>query len=240
MRPIAITKNPLSYMGIVETNPPQIYKKNRSPLTSDVRPYSIGDIWIDTTIGVLFILSNIAGTSADWEALGTVNSVTTDSGTANPVNGTITFTGANGLQTIAVGGTVTYQFEPLTDYTGSQREFRQASVQTTDDTQTDLFTVDIDEEQMLTIKGFINGFRDDYSECIGGDFVASFFRGTAGDVTVAGVPIININESSSGSPSFTIEADIGTQTVNIKVTGEVAKTFNWTATFEYAKLLSNA
>lgn len=236
----AIGQNPLSYLGVKEKNPPELHFRNRAPLTADVKGYDVGDIWVNTSAGLLYFLTLISGTLANWQAIGTISSVGADSGLATPISGSIMLTAENGLETSALGNTITYRFTPLLGFTGSQREYRQVSVQTFDATPTILFELAIAEEEMVTIKGFINGFNASFTECIGGDVLATFYRPTGGNLTVVGSPVININYTSAGVPNFTIAANIGTQSINLNAVGEAAKTYNWTATLKYSKLLTNA
>jgi len=62
--------NPLAYQGIKEKNPPQLYFSNRNPTTTDIRQYDPGDIWINQTSDLTFILIKKTKTAALWEAIG--------------------------------------------------------------------------------------------------------------------------------------------------------------------------
>ena len=109
----------------------------------------------------------------------------------------------------------------------------QATVQTTDATATQVAAIDIDEGQGITVEGRFNGLRDDYTECTGGRFYAVFRRPSGGNVTLVGSAVVDVQDDSSGSPTMTITADTGNQTIDLNCVGEAAKTFNWTVFYSY-------
>lgn len=107
-----------------------------------------------------------------------------------------------------------------------------ATVQTTDATVTTLASISVAEGRMITVKGMVNGLRSTFAEAIGGSFMTVFRRGTGGNVVIVGAPEVHYSEDSSGSPIFNLDADTSTQTARIRVTGEAAKTFNWSVKYE--------
>jgi len=125
-------------------------------------------------------------------------------------------------------------------YTGSQEIALQAGVQTTDATVTNLATILVNQGEMVTVQGIINGFRSTFAEAIGVRFLASARRATGGNIILIGLPIIESVEDSTGQPNVQIDADTGTQTLRIRVQGEGSKTFNWVGTYRYHKTLTNA
>lgn len=110
-----------------------------------------------------------------------------------------------------------------------------ATVQTTDNTQTTLTSISVAEASLLTITGTFSGYKSDYSAAISGTFVAGIRRATGGNATLVGVSVVS-NEDSGGTPAFTVDADTGTQTARLRVTGISAETWNWTA--KYRSLLT--
>lgn len=90
--------NPLSYEGVVATNPPQIIQALRNPLTSDVG-YPIGTIWINTSNNTTYQLTSVVVNSATWTALGSgasggVVTITGDTGGAeSPLAGNFNIKG---------------------------------------------------------------------------------------------------------------------------------------------------
>lgn len=105
-----------------------------------------------------------------------------------------------------------------------------ATVGTSDATATTLASIAVAEASLLTITGTFSGVKDDYSAAISGTFVAGVRRATAGDATLVGVTVTS-NEDSSGTPSFTVDADIGTESARLKVTGIAAETWNWSVRY---------
>lgn len=101
-------------------------------------------------------------------------------------------------------------------------------VQTTDGSATQAAAVDLAEGSCITINGRFSFIRDDFTEGGGGNFYASFRRPSGGNVTLIGTQVVNINEDSSGSPTITITADVGNQTIDINCVGEAGKTIDWT------------
>jgi hypothetical protein len=109
--------NPTAYLGIKETNPPQLYFRNRAPLSTDARPYDTGDIWLDQTAREAYILVLKIGPVATWigmAGVGALESLTGDVGGpvfgdgAENINllgsGGITVTGNPGTNTLTISG----------------------------------------------------------------------------------------------------------------------------------------
>lgn len=128
----------------------------------------------------------------------------------------------------------------VSGFAGSAYVEKQEAVQTTDATVTEIAAIDLAVGESIVVEGIILGFRSDFTEAVGGTFSAVFRRPTAGNVTLVGTVNTSVKEDSSGSPTFTLAADTGNQTVDIRVTGEAAKTFNWVVTYRYMKVLTSA
>lgn len=106
-----------------------------------------------------------------------------------------------------------------------------ATLQTTDNTQTTIASVAVAELSLVTITGTFSGAKSDYTASIAGTFVASVRRASGGNATLVGVTVTS-NEDSAGTPAFTVDADTGTQTARMRVTGITAETWNWTVKFQ--------
>jgi hypothetical protein len=235
---------PLGYLGIKERNPPDTYTANRAPTVDDYR-YNKFDLWLDASANDLYQLVQRSGPTAVWLQIGAWVGSTTrleaDDGTqAVPVAGIVCLTANNGLITTAAGNELTYQFAPVTvGFTGSQREYAQNAIQTTDNTVTDIISIPLATGEMVSIDARINALRDDYTEALFCKIFVGARRQTAGNVTV-----INYRrdyfEDSAGSPNVTILADIANQSMDIRFTGEVGKTYNVVTSYEYFKTLTNA
>ena len=109
--------NPLAYVGLKETNPPQLYFRTRSPLVTDSRSYDMGDIWIDQTALEGWILALNIGGVANWVGMagtGANESLTGDIGGAVFPDGAdnINFLGAGGLTVTGVPAANTLTVAP--------------------------------------------------------------------------------------------------------------------------------
>ena len=130
--------------------------------------------------------------------------------------------------------------ELKTSYAGSQEVKVQAGIQTTDATVTPISSVEVPNNSMVVISGYVSGFRDDYTEALGAWFFVVFRRAGGGtNVTQVGTSVITIREDFAGAPVVTCAADVGTQSAQIQVTGEAAKNINWTTTYTYQRTYTN-
>lgn len=237
-------QSPLSYLGVKEINPPETYVMPRAPTAADYH-YDLFDEWIDSSTYDMYKLAWKSGTTATWlqigDTTGMLHSLTADdAGTATPTSNTITLTGNNGLETTATGSTLTYQFTPVAaGYTGSQREYAQNAIQTTDATPTDIVAIALAEGEMISLEVRINAFRDDYTEALIARIFTGARRPTAGNVTVINTAI-DVFEDSAGAPAVAVAADVVNQTLDVVFTGEVGKNYNCVATYEYHKTLTDA
>ena len=214
---------PLGYLGIKEVDPPEVYEAARAPLVTDYR-YDTGDVWIDTSNVDIYMLAARSGSTATWLRF----------------EESLTFSGNNGLEATNVAGTVTFGFTPIAvGYTGSQREYAQNAIQTTDATVTDIVSIVLAEGEMISLEARINAYRDDYTEALVAKVFTGAFREPTGNVTVLNSNL-DIFENSAGAPTVEVAADVVNQTLDIIVTGEVGKNIFWVATYEYNKLLSDA
>ena len=117
----------------------------------------------------------------------------------------------------------------------SQWRTTQANVQTLNAVQTLLAYITLPEKTMVTVQATINGYKSTYDHCIGGTLYFSAYRPAAGNVTLIGM--VQSNPSKSNGASATVDfngaVDIGTQTVQLLVTGAAAETWNWVVTYSY-------
>lgn len=103
--------NPLSYLGIKETDPPQLIKSNRNPAATDFK-YDIGDIWINELAQISYILvSKLAGV-ATWALISPGASDVDTINALPPVAGNITIAGGTNLTDVNAGNTVTLNLDP--------------------------------------------------------------------------------------------------------------------------------
>lgn len=66
------TNDPLNYLGVRASNPPNMVREQRSPLTTDTTgpdgPFVLGDLWLDLVGEELYIITNSGGGVATWKA----------------------------------------------------------------------------------------------------------------------------------------------------------------------------
>src|SRR3954469_15234940 len=136
--------------------------------------------------------------------------------------------------------TGTFQYDGISaGYTGSEAQMRQTGVQTTDATVTDLVSIPLSQGDLLVLEARIGGFQSDFSDGIGCWVYVAARRATGGNVTLIGIPIIDILESDSNT-NVSVLADTSGQNLKIQVTGVAAQTWNWVSTHHYHKVLTNA
>ncbi len=68
------TNDPLNYLGVRASTPPNMVVINRVPLTTDTTgpdgPFLLGDFWLQPFLPELYILANVNGGVADWRNIG--------------------------------------------------------------------------------------------------------------------------------------------------------------------------
>lgn len=117
------------------------------------------------------------------------------------------------------------------DWTGAEALSGQNAIQTTDATVTTLTAVPVAQAQTVTLMGTITAAQSDHSNAVGGNFTITARRITAGNVTIVGAAVTNVNSSSAAT--FTCDVDTGTQTIRVRITGVAATTYNWVCNFTY-------
>lgn len=63
------SKRPLAYLGIPETDPPQITREPRDPSANDYKNFQTGDIWLNRAAFTAWICTRISGQTALWEPM---------------------------------------------------------------------------------------------------------------------------------------------------------------------------
>lgn len=90
--------NPLGYQGLKELNPPNIFFRDRAPLTTDYKLYDLLDFWQDTVTKTVYILISKQANIAIWVPIsvgaGNLDTLTPDVGAAvTPVANNINIQG---------------------------------------------------------------------------------------------------------------------------------------------------
>jgi hypothetical protein len=122
-------------------------------------------------------------------------------------------------------------------YADAEQVFKQAGVQTTNTTPTQIAAITLTTNTMVTVEARFNGFIDDYSASCGGRLFYTARRVAGGAVEV-GVPIVDVIEDSAGAP--TVDADVSGNDVRLLVTGVGVETWNWVVTYNYNFTKTNA
>lgn len=116
----------------------------------------------------------------------------------------------------------------------------QRSLQTFDAVPTNILSIPISSGEMVSVKALINGFKANFLDCVGGEIMVTAYRPAGGNVELVGAPIINVNYTSLVDTSdIDAETDIGTQSLNIKVIGVAATTYNWVTCSYYMYTIDN-
>lgn len=143
-----------------------------------------------------------------------------------------------GATTPAAG---TFDFLTLDDISGSyadsEQVFRQAGVQTTDATPTQIAAITLATNTMVSVEARINGFKNDYSASCGGK-VFYVARRVAGSAVEVGTPVVDVIEDSASAP--TVDADVSGNDVRLLVTGVGSETWNWVVSYNYHFTKTNA
>lgn len=151
--------------------------------------------------------------------------------------------GSNAIVDVSIspkGGGALSLFGISAGYNGSSWRTEQRGVQTTDATVTPIISLPLPDSEMITIKAYVNGFRNTFTDCIGAEVLITAYRPPAGNVTLAGDPIVTIITPNLSTLSVTATVDVGTQAVRVNVVGIVAETFNWVTSYQYFYTITNA
>lgn len=138
-------------------------------------------------------------------------------------------------------GVFNFRDRNVMGYTGSNLIKRTATVSTTDATVTTLISIPLAEGEVLYIDTHVAAIRSTAAEAGGWHSVAIFRRAAGGNVTqVSTTAALLAKEDSSGTPSVAFNANTTSQTAELRVTGEAAKTFYWVGQYEYFKVISSS
>ncbi len=163
-------------------------------------------------------MSQSGSISGAQAGTGDLLTLTADSGgVIQPdINGNINIVGDDGIVTVGDNPSNTITIRGEGDI---------VTVTTTDAATTVLFSVGLNEDQALNVRGDIVGTINDYSGSIGGTITAIFRRPTAGVATLVGLPIVMFTEDMPNNPSFS--ANVSGNNVRIIVNGIIGNTVNW-------------
>jgi len=114
-----------------------------------------------------------------------------------------------------------------------------AVVQTLDNTTTTLASIVVAEASAVRITGEAAGAKSDYSAAAGRGFAVTARRATGGNVTIVGSVQYDaaVQEDSGGSPVIEVDANTGTQSIRVRVTGITAEIWNWKTSLRVVRLI---
>jgi hypothetical protein len=138
---------------------------------------------------------------------------------------------------VTMQGTGAFVIDSLdvTSNLNSQWRTTQAWVQTTDATQKILVSIPLALQEMILVKGYINGFKSTFDHAIGGEVTLGAFRPTGGNIAQIGNKVVSVYVDAGITAGVTIDVavNVPTQSLNVYVTGAVAETWNWVTTYSY-------
>lgn len=147
----------------------------------------------------------------------------------NLAGGQGTGTGAGGKVAIKVAppGTTGSSLNSLDD----AMVFDAESVQTTDATETTIWSLALSDETTYHVRGTIIGVESDGSNRASYDLTVTAYRTGAGSATIQGtVTSLHAEESDT---NWNADFDVNSNDLRIRVTGVASTTINWVTTVEY-------
>lgn len=163
------------------------------------------------------------GISLTPKGTGSINLTTSiPSGSVVPVSGIV-------YRGIVAGG-----------WSSSEWHTEQHTLQTVGATPTAIVSIPLAQiHLMVSVKILMNGFQDDWTDCVGGEILCTAYR-AAGNIVLVGAPIINVNYTDTIDTSdIDATIDVGTNTLNFLCIGAAAQNWNWVATVTYMYTISN-
>lgn len=189
-----------------------------------------------TTLRTGATTSYLSATGETISAAGSLSDVNINLNTKGIGNVNIT-TASTGYS----NGQMVFRGIPTGGWSSSEWRTGQCVVQTTNATPTAILTIPLVNSLMVSVKIIINGFQDDYTDCVGGEILVTAYRAATGDIKLVGAPIINVNYTDTVDTSdIDASIDVGTQSLLLKVVGVASQNWNWVATYTYMYTISNA
>lgn len=209
------SSNPLSYLGLPETDVPQVTIAKRTPTGNDLEGRKFGDLWVDVIATAMYAFVGASGGQAIWIFLGaspgTLSTLTGDVGGAvSPSAGNINLQG---------GGTGAIQFS-----NGGAGQLNAA-------VQVDNSTIKIVGNQLTATETFPWTVINSNTAAVSDN---GYFVNTAGNINIS-LPAtsaigdtIEISEISTGTWTITQAAGqrvrLGSQQTTLGVGGSLAST----------------
>lgn len=196
------------------------------------------------------ILAGVTGADPAFTATPTVTTIYATTFDTNVAAAGVTLAGttlscdgtdANINLNFSTKGTGAFIYDGInTGWAQSEWRMAQVSVQTNNATPTNILAIPLVNSLMVSVKMLINGFQDDYTDCLGGEIMVTAYRSAAGNITLVGAPIINVNYTDTVNTSdIDANVDVGTQSLQLQVIGVAAENWNWVGTYQYMYTISN-
>lgn len=202
--------NPLAYLGVEPTSPPQVVVNTFPPTPADVQNNNIGTIWIQLGTAV-YILVALVGNTATWvqifPSVATALEIDTDAGIANALAGVINLFGGSNINTSAAGNTVTVNLnnDISVHNLAASGTVTFTGFVTTGVLQADLFgnvTPSIGTDGQVLI-----------AATVGGEAVWNNITSLDGSITIInGANTIDLSIPGGGMAITTLDADVGSAT----------------------------
>jgi len=203
-------RNILSYLGIGESNPPDIWFAQRAPLITDFKNWDLGDIWIDILLQKAYIMLGKTVSSGTWQSLSNndVGAIGNAGGEVetDPVTAAFTIVGTatNGINVIGTPATHNLTIGLQSPY--SDGNFRFANNFYVGLAPTGTGNLEITESDAAEVNASIvnTGTGDAFIQCIvaaaGGDAFSRYLI-AAGQVWSAGLDHTDCHYKVSASPN---------------------------------------
>lgn len=111
--------------------------------------------------------------------------------------------------------------------------FSEESIETTDATPTNISAIAVADSHTITVRGIFASIRDNGAESLGGSFSGTFFRSAGGLVAVVGATSIDLNSNFSGTADFYLNANTGSNDIEMVCVGEAGSDIIWTVQYSY-------
>lgn len=113
-------------------------------------------------------------------------------------------------------------------WSGAGMTEQQAVVTTTDATVTTGLSVAVAAGETVLVRGIVLGAENAHaaSGSVMATIIGGVRRASAGNATLVGTPLYQVVEGAAGT-DVALDADTGTQTARIRLTGIAATTINW-------------
>lgn len=119
---------------------------------------------------------------------------------------------------------------------GGGGNFITASVQTVDDTPTNLYTFTLAANTAYSIRALVVGAQDDYSNAMGDMIVTTAYKEGVNDAVLLNSSNLAPSDSFVGGAAVPITFVEAGNDISIQVTGLVDTTINWRGFIEFVKL----